>query len=99
MLPPPAMRSDVDGVCVWVPFLDDAPFRSGKAHAFVGGDRPDEGGEFARDGDIDDIGWFSGPDEPAVSGAKPHLRLPGDVLDRPRQLFVALEYLDSDPRR
>ena len=66
MLPPPAMRSDVDGVCVWVPFLDDAPFRSGKAHAFVGGDRPDEGGEFARDGDIDDIGWFSGPDEPAV---------------------------------
>ena len=45
-------------------------------------DRPHEGGEFASDRDIDDIARLSRLCEPAMSGAKPHLGLPGDVLDR-----------------
>jgi hypothetical protein len=78
------------------PFGDETAFSSA-AKVFVGGDGPYERGKFARNGDIDDINGLSSPGEPAMPGAQPHLRLPGDVLDRLRQGFVAVEDLGPDP--
>ena len=54
-------------------------------------DGPYEGGEFAGDGDADDIDRLPGLRETPISGAQPHLRLPRDVLGRLRQELVAFQ--------
>ncbi|PZR83306.1 MAG: hypothetical protein DLM68_14490 [Hyphomicrobiales bacterium] len=61
------MRSYVDGVCAGSSSsFDDDALHSGEPDVFVGGDCPNEGGEFASYGDIDDVGGFAGSDEPAM---------------------------------
>ena len=79
--------------------LSEPPRCQAMAYGVIRRDRPNEGGEFAGDGDTDDIGWLSGLGEPAISGAQPHLRLPGDLLDRLRQGLVALQDRETHPRR
>src|SRR3546814_787130 len=60
-------------------------------------DRPDEGGEFARDGDRDDVPGPTGPLQAPVACTKSNLRLPADLPDRFGQIGAASQEVARDP--
>src|SRR6516162_4546418 len=71
--------------------------RSARRWRHVPGDGPDEARQLTGDRGIDDIGRLAAASELAIAGTQPQLRLPGDLADRPRLLFLSEPQLAADP--
>ena len=68
-------------------------------HRDMPGDGPDKACQFTRDRSGDDIGRLAGAGKLAIAAARPQLRLPRDLADRPGLALLSEQQLAADPRR
>src|SRR6267378_8266818 len=73
-------------------------FRSACHHRDMPGDRPDKARQFTGNRSGDDIGRLASAGEPAIAGAQPQLRLPGDLADRLGLALLPEQQLAADTR-
>ena len=74
-------------------------FRSACHHRDMPGDRPDKARQFTGNRSGDDIGRLASAGEPAIAGAQPQLRLPGDLADRLGLALLPEQQFAADPGR
>ena len=98
--PPALPSSSVSAGSLAPPFDALMPFsRSARRYRHLPGDGPDKAGQLAGDRGGDDIGRLAGAGEPAIAGAEPSLRFPGDLTDCLWQFLLPEQQLATDPRR
>src|SRR5215472_18168451 len=96
---PPALPSSSVSVGLLAPPSDaiiGVPW-SVRRRRHAAGDGPDKAGQLTGDRGGDDIGRFAGAREPAIAGAQPHLRRPGDLADRLWLFLLAQQQFAADP--